>query len=94
MQTYAEEAVQEHLKYYQNLLFNHWSGSSPWYSRPSFFLRHVKKSQRYKDLKAQGKKDDSIYAELKKPVKMNIWTYDEPKRKSACLLGILSNTIT
>jgi penicillin-binding protein 1A len=81
MQTYAEEAVQEHLKYYQKLLTNHWAGSSPWYSRPSFFLRHVKKSQRYKDLKATGMEDDSIYAELKKPIKMTIWTYDEPKKE-------------
>jgi len=81
MQKYAEEAVQEHLRYYQKLLLNHWAGSSPWYSRPSFFLRHVKKSQRYKDLKAAGWEDEKIYEELKKPIKMTIWTYENPEKE-------------
>lgn len=81
MQQYAEEAVQEHLKYYQKLMNNHWAGSSPWYSRPSYFMRHVKKSQRYKDLKALGWEDEKIVEELKKKIKMTIWTYDEPEKE-------------
>lgn len=80
MQNYAEQAVQEHLSYYQKLLLNHWEGSSPWYSRPSYFLRHVKKSARYKSLKAAGWEDEKIFAELKKPIRMTIWTYEKPEK--------------
>lgn len=81
MQQYAEEAVQEHLKYYQKLMLNHWAGSSPWYSRPSYFMRHVKKSERYKNLKALGWDDEKIVEELKKKIKMTIWTYDNPEKE-------------
>lgn len=81
MQKYAEEAVHEHLERYQALLNAHWSGYSPWHSRPSFFMRHVRKSDRYKALKAQGLSEEKIIEELKKPIKMRIWTYKEDNKE-------------
>lgn len=80
MQNYAEEAVQEHLTYYQSLLNSHWRGYSPWHSRPSFFMRHVRKSDRYKELKALGMNEEDIVSQLKKPIKMKIWTYKEDNK--------------
>jgi penicillin-binding protein 1A len=81
MQTYAEEAVQEHLKYYQSLMNSHWKGYSPWHSRPSFFMRHVRKSDRYKTMKEAGMEESAIIDSLKKPIKMKIWTYAEDDKE-------------
>ncbi len=81
MQKYAEESVHEHLSRYQTLLNNHWKGYSPWHSRPSFFMRHVRKSERYKTLKAEGLEEDSILVILKRPIKMKIWTYEEDEKE-------------
>lgn len=81
MQTYAEEAVQEHLKYYQKLMNNHWQGYSPWHSRPSYFMRHVRKSERYKAMKESGMEEEDIIDSLKKPIKMKIWTYEEDEKE-------------
>lgn len=81
MQQYAEEAVSEHLERYQALLNAHWAGYSPWHSRPSFFMRHVRKSERYKALKEQGLDEEKIIEELKKPISMKIWTYKDPEKE-------------
>ena len=77
MQRYAEEAAQEHLSQYQKVLFAHWAGQDPWKGRKGRFLKHIKISSRYQQLKAQGLEDEEIYEILKKPVKMKIFTYSK-----------------
>lgn len=81
MQQYAEEAVAEHLSSYQSLLNEHWRGYSPWHSRPSFFMRHVRKSERYQVLKAAGLEESEILDSLRKPIKMKIWTYQQDDKE-------------
>lgn len=75
LQGFAEEAVSEHLKYYQSLMFSHWRGGNPWHGRPSRFMKHIKESDRYKDLKAQGKSEEEILEVMKTKVRMKIFTY-------------------
>lgn len=79
MQGYAEKAVDDHIKKFQKIFYDHWKGRNPWvdvWNRelPGFIKREARKSQRYKDLaKVYGNDRDKIYAEMNKPVPMRIY---------------------
>jgi penicillin-binding protein 1A len=75
MQQYAEEAAKEHLTSYQELMFSHWAGGDPWKGRTNRFFKHIKETERYRVLIASGKSEEEAIAEIKKPVKMRIFSH-------------------
>ena len=82
MQTYAEEAVKEHLTTLQDDFFKHWEGRS---AAPYFRLseqqidnlltQSMKRSERYRKLKAEGLNIESIKAEFKEPTEMTVFSW-------------------
>ncbi|WP_295653459.1 transglycosylase domain-containing protein [uncultured Mucilaginibacter sp.] len=78
MQEYAEDAQKEYMVTLQNQFNNHWKGVNKEKAISNFDLlmdEGTKRSDRYHELKAEGKTDDEIKADFATPVKMNIFTW-------------------
>lgn len=88
MQKYAEEAVQEHFsKTLQPSFFKEKQGRSyaP-FSRSvsagqvdTMMIRAMHQTDRYRELKKSGMKEDEIRKEFKKPVEMRVFTWSGPR---------------
>ncbi len=85
MQKYAEESVREHMRAEQKLFYDHWRGRNPWVNEEmkeiKGFLRDaMKRTQRYRDLMSAHNNDEfKVWEELRKPIKMTVFTYDGDK---------------
>jgi len=83
MQTYAEEAVKEHLKALQKEFFNHWKGfkNAPFFGidqpKIKLILRQAMlRSDRYKKMKDAGASETEIDKVFKTKVKMKVFTWN------------------
>lgn len=82
MQAHAEEAVKEHLTELQKQFFAHWKGHK---NAPFAYIQQdkieqimeqsVKRSDRYKFWKKEGKSEKEIETLMKTPVKMRVFTW-------------------
>jgi penicillin-binding protein 1A len=85
MQKYAEESVREHMRAEQKLFYDHWRGRNPWVNEEmkeiKGFLRDaMKRTQRYRDLMTAYNNDEfKVWEELRRPLKMTVFTYDGDK---------------
>jgi penicillin-binding protein 1A len=85
MQKYAEESVKEHMRAEQKLFYEHWRGRNPWVNEQmteikGFLKDAMKRTQRYRELMAAYNNDEfKVWEELKRPVKMTVFTYDGDK---------------
>jgi penicillin-binding protein 1A len=78
MQQYAEEAQKEYMKDLQRQFNQHWRGHSLWKEINNFSLlmdQGMKRSDRYKSLKLQGKSDDEIKEDFSTPDTLNLFTW-------------------
>jgi penicillin-binding protein 1A len=78
MQQYAEAAQKEYMKALQIQFNQHWRGRSLWKAIPDFKLlldQGMKRSDRYRSLKMQGKPDEEIRTDFNTPVSMNLFTW-------------------
>ncbi len=81
MQKYAEEAVEKHMAYQQELFNEHWDGQNPWRDEKgreikNFLKNEAKRTNYYKQLKKEyGNDEDKIFEKLneKKPMKVFSW---------------------
>lgn len=83
MQSYAEQAVKEHLKKLQKDFFAHWKGfkNAPFEDIDEKQINNIMRSSmiisdRYRSLKRSGMADADIVREFKKPIKMKIFTWN------------------
>ncbi|GAB2695205.1 transglycosylase domain-containing protein [Mucilaginibacter koreensis] len=78
MQQYAEEAQRDYMKDLQRQFNQHWRGHSLWKEINNFSLlmdQGMKRSDRYKYLKLQGKSDDEIKEDFNTPDTLNLFTW-------------------
>jgi len=78
MQDYAEQAQKEYMRNLQNQFNQHWKGHSLWKEIPDFkslLDAGMRRSDRYKELRNEGKSDEEIKADFDTPAKMNIFTW-------------------
>ena len=91
LQRYAEEAVKEHLANdLQPAFYRHWKGvpNAPFVFKgepeevkeeiKKVMLRSIKRSERYRRLKLAGVSMDSIMRNFKKPVEMQLFSWNGP----------------
>src|SRR5207248_11212295 len=74
MQRYAEEAVREHLTEYQKLFNAHWKGRDPWGSITEVLTDGMHRSDRYMQLKADGKTPKEIQKIFNTRVHMTLFS--------------------
>ncbi len=86
MQKYAEAAVADHLTTLQDAFFKDWKGKDPWKSgsraKPELLDKMMKQSDRYQDLKAQGKSDAEIKKIFETKIKMEVFSWHGDKTQS------------
>jgi penicillin-binding protein 1A len=78
MQQYAEDAQKEYMKQLQTQFNQHWRGRSLWKAIPDFKMlldQGMKRSDRYRSLKQQGKSDEEIREDFNTPAGMNLFTW-------------------
>lgn len=86
VQKHAEDAVQVHMKELQKRFDRHWEGQGEaWRDKngvviPHFIEDYVPKTPIYKKLKREiGNDENKIWAELRKPKKMTVFTWNGDK---------------
>lgn len=86
LQTYAEEAVQEHMATLQQDFHKDWRKGIPWGSDKTL-QRAVEQSDRYQQLKAKGWSEAAIEEVFNQPVSMTIfdWEGEEEQREMSPL---------
>lgn len=79
MQTYAEQAVEQHMKDLQKLFMQQsgYGNRAVWKKQTNLINRLIKSSDRYSSLKEDGKSEADIMAEFKKPVKMRVFAWNK-----------------
>lgn len=75
MQAMAEESVQAHVKLMQGKFFEHWKGREPWGQYKELITAGMKRSDRYRIMKAAGATDAEIEKAFNTPVKMKVFSY-------------------
>lgn len=75
MQVYAEEAQREYMKVLQAQFAKSWKGKNPFKGKELQIDQGVRRSDRYKALKAEGKTDDEIEKDFNTPTELNIFTW-------------------
>ncbi|WP_443944768.1 transglycosylase domain-containing protein [Pedobacter sp. AW1-32] len=75
MQVYAEEAQKEYMKILQAQFINSWKGRNPFKDKSLQVEQGIKRSDRYKALKAEGKSDEEITEDFNTKTEMSIFTW-------------------
>lgn len=76
MQQYAEQAVAQHLPGLQKDFDKHWKDRDPWEKDDDFIERSIKRTERYRVMKKEGKSWDEINAAFNEPMGMSIFTWE------------------
>lgn len=75
MQVYAEEAQKEYMKILQKQFTASWKGRNPYKGKELQIDQGVKRSDRYKALKLEGKSDEEIKKDFNTPTRLSIFTW-------------------
>jgi len=75
MQVYAEEAQKEYMKQLQQQFINSWKGRNPFKDKALQIEQGIKRSDRYKSLKAEGKSEEEIKEDFNTKTEMTIFTW-------------------
>lgn len=75
LQEYAENALTEQMTIVQKQFFDHWGKEKPWKGKEEVVRDAIRRSRRYKKLKAQGLAEEEIIKTMKKPTSMRLFTW-------------------
>ena len=77
MQNYAEQAQQEYLKILQVQFNNSWNGRDPFNFKEAKSLidQGMRRSDRYQQLKAEGKTEEEILQNFRTPARMSVFSW-------------------
>lgn len=75
MQEYAEAAQKEYMKTLQAQFLNSWKGRNPFKDKALQIEQGIKRSDRYKSLKLEGKSDEEITTDFNTPTELTIFTW-------------------
>lgn len=83
LQAYAEKAVAKQMSEIQDVFFKHWGDRAPWGDNEGVIMDAIRRTSRYKKLKADGLSDDEIINELRKPVLTRLFDWNGSKEATA-----------
>ena len=75
MQVYAEEAQREYMKILQAQFNASWKGRNPFKGMELQIEQGIKRSDRYKALKLEGKSDEEITSDFNTPTRLSIFSW-------------------
>jgi len=81
MQAHAEEAMTAWMQQLQAKFDAHWKGRNPWVDEnrkeiPNFIERAARRTPHFRELQEAGISEEEIWAEMKKPVRMRIFSWN------------------
>jgi penicillin-binding protein 1A len=76
LQKFAEAAVEKHLPTLQKEFNRHWGKTEPWKANPQILELAIRRSDRFKNMKALGLPEAEIMKEMKKPIPMTVFTWE------------------
>ncbi len=87
MQQYAEESVEEHMRFQQAQFFDHWKGRNPWIDEdgkemPNFLENAVRKTEAFDNYRAQYPNDTTALVKaLKERKPMEVFSWERKRWK-------------
>lgn len=86
MQKYAEDAMGAQLTYLQDAYFKEWHGRDPWKygakAKPELLDKMMRESDRYQEMKSEGKTDAEIKQVFNTKIPMTIFSWHSSKASS------------
>ncbi|HKJ42435.1 MAG TPA: transglycosylase domain-containing protein, partial [Sunxiuqinia sp.] len=79
-QKYAQQSVKEYMKNLQHVFDNHWKNADPWRGNPQILQRAIKRSDRYRNMKASGSTDEQIKAAFNQKITTTLFSWDGDQR--------------
>lgn len=76
LQKHAEEAVAEHMPALQKKFNEHWKNSAPWADDKEFIPLAIKRTERYRVMRAEGATDDEIKKAFATKRKMTVFGHN------------------
>lgn len=76
LQGYAEQAVEKQMSGLQDLFFDHWGKVKPWHGNEEIVMDGVRRSRRYKKLKAEGLSEPEIMEVFHTRIPMRLFTWE------------------
>ena len=85
-QFYATQSVTEYMKNLQGVFERHWGDSDPWRRNPDILRRAVTRTERYKNMKAAGYREEEIDKAFEQQAEFNLFTWDGIKHVETTVL--------
>ncbi len=82
MQRHAEAAVQKRMAQLQREFNAHWQGRAPWGRNTAVLQEAMRRSDRYKKMKAAGRSETDIQEAFRKPVPMQLYNWGGSSKKT------------
>jgi penicillin-binding protein 1A len=86
LQKYAEEAVAEHMTRLQKTFNSHWGNTPPWHRDNSIVMAAVYRTEKYRELKANGLSEEEIMKEFEEVRPMKVFTWEGEIEKEMSVL--------
>jgi penicillin-binding protein 1A len=94
MQRFARNAVNDNMKLLQSAFDKHWKDANAWGENKSVLDRAIRRSDRYKNGLAAGKKAPEILKEFSQPIETAVFTWDDLKQVKTTPLDSLKHYIS
>ena len=75
LQRHAEQAVAKHMAQLQETFFAHWKDRKPWGENDRSLRQAMRRSERYRTLKAAGSTDEEIETSFNTPIPMTVFSW-------------------
>jgi penicillin-binding protein 1A len=90
MQRHAERAVRRRMALLQKQFDAHWKGRAPWGKDAAVVQNAMRRSDRYRKMQTAGLSNDEILEAFRKPVTMNVFSWDGSTKKEMSPLDSLA----
>lgn len=79
-QYFAQQSVKEYMENLQNVFNNHWKDADPWRGDDNILQRAVRRSERYKKMKASGYSKAEIEKAFNQKIQATLFSWDSLKQ--------------
>jgi penicillin-binding protein 1A len=91
LQKEVEAATKKHMRIVQKRFDAQWRTTKPWDAHPEILQSAIRKSAKYKVLKAQGMEESEILVELERPRPVRVYTPEGPVEREISTLDSIKH---
>ena len=79
-QILAQQSVTEYMKDLQGVFDKHWENKDPWYNNPSILQRAIRRTDRYRNMAADGKTEAEIKNAFSQKIETTLFSWNGDKQ--------------